>query len=105
MSSSYLLIPQFYWLHYIYCLDHRLIKITDSTLCVVFSRFMCVSCTITLRQKLKGDTRSRRRTVSLSVEIQDILNETHINLEKTTSSVLSVILINLWFRSCKCVDC
>ena len=35
------------------------------------SSFMCVSFTITLRQKPKGVTRSRRRTSSLSVELQD----------------------------------
>ena len=31
-------------------------------------------------------------------------NEFHPNLGKTTSSVLSVILINLWYKSCICVQ-
>ena len=56
---------------------HRLIKITDRTLDVVFSIIMCVSFTITLRQKPKGVTLSRRRT-------------------RQRKSVLSVNLINLW---------
>jgi len=46
---------------------HRLIKITDRTLNVVLSRCLCVSFILTLRQKPKGVTRSRRRTGSLSV--------------------------------------
>ena len=48
-------------------LKHRLIKITDRTLDVVFSRFMCIPFIFTLRQKPKGVARSRRRTGSLSV--------------------------------------
>jgi len=54
-----------------YPFKHRLIKITDRTLDVVFSRFMCIPFTFTLRQKPKGVTRSRRRTGSLSVELLD----------------------------------
>ena len=67
-----------------------------------------VLCTITLMQKPKGVTCSRRRTESLSVFVlrrlhltplgfcpRVIVNKTHINLEKTTSIVLFVILINL----------
>ena len=67
-------------------------------------------------KKPKGVMHGWRRTGSLSVELQDrerepvlrrlrvtplyfcvrvFVNEKHINLEKTTSSVLSVILINL----------
>ena len=92
-------------------LNHRLIEITGRTLDVVFSRFMWVSLTITLRQKPKGVTRSRRgnkQTIEpvlrrlpvthLGFCLRVILNETHINLENTTSCVLSVILINLWFH-------
>ena len=87
---------------------HRLIKITDRTLDVVFSRFLCVSFTITWKLKPKGVTRSRRLTGFLSVLfyndysnffglcIKVIVNETHRNIEKTISSVPSVILINLW---------
>ena len=43
------------------CLSHRLIKITERTL------DLCVSFTITLRQKPKAVTCSRCRTGSLSV--------------------------------------
>ena len=46
--------------------DHRLIRIKDRTLDVVFLRFRGFSFTIT-RQMVKGVTRSRRRTGSLSV--------------------------------------
>ena len=49
---------------------HRLIKKTDRTLNVVFLRFMCFSFTITLSQEPKRVTRSRRRTGSLSVELE-----------------------------------
>ena len=72
---------------------------------------LCVSFTITLRQKPKKVTRSRRRTGFLFVFVlrrlhvtplgfclRVIVNETHRNLENTTSSVLTVILINLWFH-------
>ena len=37
----------------------------------------------------------RLRVTPLGLSFRVIVNETHINLEKTTSSVLSVILINL----------
>ena len=50
---------------------HRLIKITDRTLGVIFSRYMCVLFTIILRQMSKGVLRSRRKTGYLSVELQD----------------------------------
>ena len=46
---------------------HRLIKIINRTLDVLFSRFLCVSFTIILRQKPKGVKCSRRRTDSFSV--------------------------------------
>ena len=49
----------------------RLIKITNRTLDFVFSRFISISFIITLRQKPKGVTRSRRRTGYLFVELQD----------------------------------
>ena len=82
---------------------HRLVKIKDSTLYVVFSRFICVLFTSTLRQKLKRVTRNTKRkpvlrrlhVTSLGFCLRVIVNETHTNLEKTTSSVLSVVLINL----------
>ena len=93
------------------CIMHILIKITDSILDVVFSRFMCVTFTITLRPQPKGVKRSRRRTDSLSVFflrrlyitslgccLRVVVNVTHRNLEKTTSCVLSVILIHLWYK-------
>jgi len=57
-------------------------KNTDRTLDVVFSRFRGFSFTITLRQK--------RKVV--------IVNEKLLNLEKTRSSVRSVLLINLWIE-------
>ena len=47
--------------------EQKLIKITDRTLDVVFSRCMCFSVIMTLRQKPKKVMRSRRRTGSLSV--------------------------------------
>ena len=87
---------------------HRLIKITDRTLNVVFLRFRGFSFTITQRQYPKGVRRSRRRTDSLCLVIlrrlrvtpfgfylKVIVNEKPLNLEKTTVSVLFVILINL----------
>ena len=45
---------------------HKLIEIKNRTLDVVFSRFISISFTITLRQRPKGVTRSRHRTGSLS---------------------------------------
>ena len=67
------------------------------------------SFTITPRQKPREIVCSRRRTGSLGLVIPCrlretplgfclrviVVNEFHPNLEKTTSSVLSVILINL----------
>ena len=44
---------------------HRLIKITDRTLDVIFSRFRGFSFTITPRQKPKGVTRNVEQTLSL----------------------------------------
>ena len=65
-----------------------------------------------LRQKPRGVSHSRRRTGSLCLVILQrlretppgfslrvLVNEFHPNLEKTTSSVLYVILINLWYVS------
>ena len=88
-------------------LTHRLIKITDRTLHVVFSIFGWNSFTITLRQKPRGISRSRitrqrepvlrwLRETPLDFCFSVIVNKFHPNLEMTTSSVLSVILINLW---------
>ena len=80
---------------------HRLIKITDVKFDVVFS--------ITRKQKPREVGRSRWRTGSLCLVIlrrlretplsfclRVIFNEFHSNLEKTTSIVLSIILIILW---------
>ena len=65
----------------------------NRTLDAVFSRFLCVSFTITMRKQPKGVTRSRRRTVSLSVFflrrqvsplgycLRVIVNVTHRNLD------------------------
>ena len=67
---------------------------------------MCVSFTITLRQKPKEVTSSRHRTrqrerepdlrrlrvTPLGFCLRVIVNETQINLEKTTSCVISVII-------------
>ena len=91
-------------------INHRLIKITDRALDVVFSRFRGLSFTLTLRQKPKGVPRKQRRITiqresmhwlcgtPLCLHLKVIVNEKSINLEKTTSSVLSVIFINLWHQ-------
>ena len=52
---------------------HRLTKMIDRTLGVIFSRYMCVTVlfTIILRQMSKGVLRIRRKTGSLSVELHD----------------------------------
>ena len=68
---------------------YRLIKITDSTLDVVFSRFMCVSFTITLKLKPKGVTRSRRRTGSLC------LSKHLTNLSGFTSVICSNLTVEI----------
>ena len=52
-------------------LSHRLIKITDRTLDIVFSRFMCVSFTIIQRKKPKVVMRSRRRTGLTSGKVKN----------------------------------
>ena len=39
----------------------------------------------------------RQRETPLSFCLRAVVNEFHSNLEKTTSSILSVILFNLWF--------
>ena len=70
------------------------------TLYVVFSRFRDFLLTIILRQKPKGVTRSRRRTLYCNcsrMRVTPLVRVMVIVNEKTTSSVLSVILINLWF--------
>ena len=79
---------------------HRIIKITDRTLDVVFSRLRGFLFTITLRQTPKGVTRriTRHRESLFYADcfcLMVIVNLKPLNLEKTTSSVLSVILINL----------
>ena len=84
---------------------HRLIKITDGTVDVVFSRFMCVSFTITLRQKPKEVTSILslclviQRVTPLDFCLRVIVNEKPLNLEKTTSSVLSVLLLTYGCRA------
>ena len=88
---------------------HRLIKKTDRTLDVAFSRFEWNSFTITLRQNPRGVSRSRRRITTqrkpvlrrlrenpLGCCLWVIVNVFHPNLEKTTFSVIS---INLWQAS------
>jgi len=83
----------------------------DRTLDVIFSTFGWNSFTITPWQKPRGVSRSRRRTGSLWLVIlrrlretslgfclRVIVNDFHSNLEKTTSRVLSVIIINLCFK-------
>ena len=82
--------------------DHRSNNNTDKILDVVFSRFRGFSFTKTLRQRPKGVT----HMLSLCLVIQRclrgtplgfchrvIVNEKPVNLEKTTSSVLSVFLL------------
>ena len=48
----------------------------------------------------RGMTRQREcmLVTSLGFCLRVIVNETHINLEKTTSTVPSVIFINLWVK-------
>ena len=77
--------------------NYRIITIKIK-LDVVFLRFMGFSITITLRQKLKGVTRmlrwiTRQRRESMRFCLRVIVNEKILNLEKTTSSVLSVLLL------------
>ena len=64
---------------------HRLINNTDGILDVVFSRFKSFLCTITLRQRTKGVLR-RQHMLFLCLVIEKLLN-----LEKTTSSVISML--------------
>ena len=62
---------------------------------------MCVSFTITLRQQNKTEREPvlrRLRATTLGFCLWVIITETHIKLEKTTSSVLSVNLIHLWIK-------
>ena len=74
-----------------------------------FQDFLCLTFTITLRQQPKGITCSGCRTKTgrkpvlrrlhlapLGCSLRVIVNVTHRNLEKTTSSVLPLILIHLW---------
>ena len=84
---------------------HRLINNTDRKIDVVFSRLNGFSFTIILRQKPEGVPRRQRwitrqresmRVTLLGLCLRVIVNEKLLNLEKTTSSVLSVLLINLW---------
>ena len=56
--------------------DHRLIKITDNTLDADFSRFGWDSFTITLRQKPRGVSRSRRRITRQREPVLRRLRET-----------------------------
>ena len=86
---------------------HRLIKIKDRTLDFVFLRIRGILFTITLRQRPKGIS-CRLRILSFYLVIKlclhgtplgsclrVIVNEKPPNLEKTTPSVLTVILIKL----------
>ena len=66
---------------------HRLINNTDRTLDVVFLRFIDVSFTITLSPK------ELEQTLSLSCTLTRHALEKILNLEKTTYSVLSVLLL------------
>ena len=81
------------------------LTITDTTLDVVFSSFRCISFTITLRQKLKGATsmlslcmffQCSMRVTPSGFCLRVVANEKSFNLEKTTSSVLSVMVNTLW---------
>ena len=84
------------------CVNHSLIKTTDRTLDAVFSRFGFNSFTITQRSFTQSPLfyviLCRLRKTPLGFCLMIIVNEFHPNLEKTTSSVLSVILINLWCK-------
>ena len=73
---------------------------TDRTLDVVFSRFRGFSFTITMRQKPKGVTRipcQDREIACLCPPkgfcLRVIVKENPVHLEKTTSSVLSVLIL------------
>ena len=74
--------------------DHGLIKITDKTLDIIFSRFGWNSFT---RQRWITRQREhvlcRLRETPLGFCLRVSVNEFHPNLEKTISSVLSVIFI------------
>ena len=86
---------------------HRFITITntDKTIDVVFSGFRGFSFTITLRQKPKGVQRRQRwitrqresmrclRGTPLGLCLRVNVNKKTLNLEKTTSSFLSVLLL------------
>ena len=80
-------------------------------LAYIITPYTITSLTITLMQKPREVSLSRRRTDSLCLVILRRLRETplgfclrvivhefHPNIAKTTSSVLSVIFINPWFK-------
>ena len=68
--------------------------ITDRILDLVFLRFRGFSSTITPRQKPKGVTRMWRLIIRQreSMRFRFVMNEEQLNLEKTTFSVLFVIV-------------
>ena len=98
---------------YFNMLDQRLIKMINRTMDVVFTRSGWNSFIITLRQKPRGVSHCtvsvgigsrcllslrRLRETPLGFCLRVMVNEFHPNLEKTTTSGLFVILINLWRR-------
>ena len=54
--------------------------------------------TVKMEDGLSETVLHRLRITPLGFSLWVIVNEKHINLEKTTYSVLSVILINLWIK-------
>ena len=90
---------------------HRLAKITDRTLDVVFSRFWDFSYTITRPEGPESEVKRSSAHSALKYKIErehtlPVRNSFGFsvsgllwkkkNLEKTTSNVLSAVLINLW---------
>ena len=85
-----------------YIFNSQINKNKDRTQDVAFSRFRVFSFTITLRQKPKGVTHmlslclliQRSITVTpFGFYLRVIVNEKPLNLKKTTSSVLSLLLL------------
>ena len=78
------------------CQSHRLIKITDWTLDDTWQKPRGVSSSWRrITRQIEHVLRQLRET-TLGFLLRVIVNEFHTKVEKTTSSVLSVIFIKLW---------
>ena len=84
------------------CLIHRLINITERVLDVGFFKIWMKTPVSFAQSAYNGlslscnSTRLRQTPPGFCLRVM-MVNEFHPNLEKTTPSVLSVILITLWF--------